>query len=94
VSSEGQTITGTVRIGAPDGFGTVFLAPRRVCGRSPTGIPSARAYLHEAAPIVAREDLKKHPFIGFVEDLLFAPQLDYSDLIGADVEPPSGARTC
>src|SRR5437660_79322 len=27
-SSEGQTIIGTVRIGAPDGFGCVFLAPR------------------------------------------------------------------
>src|ERR1700738_4573160 len=29
-SSEGQTIAGTVRIGAPDGFGNVFLGPR-VC---------------------------------------------------------------
>src|SRR5258708_28233013 len=28
VSSEGQPISGTVRIGAPDGFGNVFLAPR------------------------------------------------------------------
>jgi DNA-binding transcriptional LysR family regulator len=28
VSSEGQTISGMVRIGAPDGFGNVFLAPR------------------------------------------------------------------
>src|ERR1700730_11155410 len=28
VSSEGQTIAGTVRIGAPDGFGSVFLARR------------------------------------------------------------------
>ena len=27
-SSEGQPIIGTVRIGAPDGFGSVFLAPR------------------------------------------------------------------
>jgi DNA-binding transcriptional LysR family regulator len=27
-NSEGQTIIGTVRIGAPDGFGSVFLAPR------------------------------------------------------------------
>jgi LysR substrate binding domain len=45
------------------------------------------AYLKEAAPIVAIEDLKKHPFIGFVEELLFAPQLNYSDAIGADLEP-------
>jgi DNA-binding transcriptional LysR family regulator len=27
-SSEGQTIGGTVRIGTPDGFGSLFLAPR------------------------------------------------------------------
>ena len=27
-SSNGQTISGLVRIGAPDGFGSVFLAPR------------------------------------------------------------------
>ena len=27
-SSEVQAVTGTVRIGAPDGFGSVFLAPR------------------------------------------------------------------
>ena len=131
-SSEGQTITGTVRIGAPDGFGSVFLAPRvrALTDRHPQLeieiIPSARlfsllkreaeiaiglsspehmrvvsrrltdhrlyvyasqAYLEEAAPIVAKEDLRKHPFIGFVEELLFAPQLNYTDLIGADVEP-------
>jgi DNA-binding transcriptional LysR family regulator len=131
-SSEGQTIIGTVRIGAPDGFGSVFLAPRvrsltdrhpqleieilpsarlfsllkreadiaiglsspehmRVVSRRLTDhqlyVYASRAYLNEAAPIVAREDLKKHPFIGFVEELLFAPQLNYPDLIGADVEP-------
>src|SRR6266850_1445134 len=27
-SGEGQPISGTVRIGVPDGFGSVFLAPR------------------------------------------------------------------
>jgi DNA-binding transcriptional LysR family regulator len=40
------------------------------------------------------EDLKKHPFIGFVEELLIASELhysaavtiNYSDAIGADVE--------
>jgi molybdate transport repressor ModE-like protein len=40
-SSEGQPIIGTVRIGAPDGFGSVFLAPR--CGHSSTGIPSLKS---------------------------------------------------
>jgi DNA-binding transcriptional LysR family regulator len=50
-------------------------------------IYASRAYLKEAAPIVIREDLKKHPFIGFVDELLFAPQFNYPVLIGADVEP-------
>src|SRR6202011_2917447 len=44
-----------------------------------------RAYLNEAAPIGAREDLKKHPFIGFVEELLFPPEISFSNAIG--VEP-------
>jgi DNA-binding transcriptional LysR family regulator len=131
-SSEGQPIIGRVRIGAPDGFGSVFLAPRvraladryprleieilpsarlfsllkreaeiaiglsspehvRVVSRRLTDhrlyVYASRAYLEGAAPIVAREDLKKHPFIGFVEDLLFSPRLNYPDLVGADVEP-------
>ena len=138
-SSEGQPISGKVRIGAPDGFGSVFLAPRvraltdrhpeleieilvtatllsllkreadiaiglsspehlRVVSRRLTDqrlyVYASRAYLKEAAPIVAMEDLKKHPFIGFVEELLLASELhystdviiNYSDAIGADVE--------
>jgi DNA-binding transcriptional LysR family regulator len=129
-SSEGQPITGTVRIGAPDGFGSVFLAPRvrsltdrhpeleieiltsarlfsllkreadiaighsspeqmRVVSRRLTDfriyVYASRAYLSEAAPIAATEDLKKHPFIGFVEELLFPPQISFSDAIR--VEP-------
>ena len=129
-SSEGQTIVGTVRIGAPDGFGSVFLAPRvraltdghpeleieiltttrpfsllkrevdiaiahsspeqmRVVSRRLTDhrtfVYASRAYLNEAAPIGAREDFKKHPFIGFVEERLFPPEISFSDAIG--VEP-------
>jgi DNA-binding transcriptional LysR family regulator len=138
-SGEGQPISGTVRIGAPDGFGTVFLAPRvraltdrhpkleieilatatllsllkreadiaiglsspkqmRVVSRRLTDfrmyVYASRGYLKEAAPIIAMEDLKKHPFIGFVEELLFASELhyagaiiNYSETLGADVEP-------
>src|SRR6202045_5289270 len=130
VGSEGQTIIGTVRIGAPDGFGSVFLAPRvgaltdrhpqleieiltttrpfsllkrevdiaiahsspeqmRVVSRRLTDhwtyVYASRAYLNEAAPIGAREDLQNHPFIGFVEELLFPPEISFSDAIG--VEP-------
>ncbi len=106
-SSEGRTIIGTVRIGAPDGFGSIFLAPRvRVLTKRHPGLEieiltttrpfsllkrevdiaiahsspeqmrvvsrrltdhrtyayASRAYLDEAAPIGAREDLKQHPF--------------------------------
>ena len=136
-SSEGQTIIGTVRIGAPDGFGCVFLAPRvraltdrhpglqieilatallfspsrreadiaiglsspeqmRVVSRRLTDfqmyVYASRAYLKEAAPIVAMEDLKQHPFIGFVTEVLFAPYsysgiLGYANAIGVAVEP-------
>jgi DNA-binding transcriptional LysR family regulator len=137
-SSEGQPISGTVRIGTPDGFGSVFLTPRmralierhpkleieilatatpfsllkreadiaidlsspqqmRVVSRRLTDVRlyvyASRAYLKVVAPIVAMEDLKKHPFIGFVKEALFAPELyydaaiiNYSDAIGADVE--------
>jgi DNA-binding transcriptional LysR family regulator len=128
--SDGQTICGTVRIGAPDGFGNVFLAPRvraltdrhsqleieilasarlfsllkreadiaighsspeqmRLVSRRLTDfrmyVYGSRAYLNAAAPIGAREDLKKHPFIGFVEELFAAE--DYSDAIGVDIAP-------
>jgi len=138
-SSEGRLISGKVRIGAPDGFGSVFLAPRvraltdqhpqleieilvtatllsllkreadiaiglsspeqmRLVSRRLTDfrlyVYASRAYLKQAAPIVAMEDLKRHPFIGFVEELLIASELhysaaviiNYSDAIGADVE--------
>jgi hypothetical protein len=50
-----------------------------------TYVYAAQAYLSEAAPIAAREDLKKHPFIGFVDELLFPPEVRFSDAIG--VEP-------
>jgi len=129
-SSEGQTINGTVRIGAPDGFGSVFLGPRvrvltdrhpelaieiltttrpfsllkrevdiaiahsspeqmRVVSRRLTDhrtyVYASRAYLNGAAPIDAREDLQQHPFIGFVDELLFPPEIRFSDAIG--IEP-------
>src|ERR1700736_3269521 len=103
-NSEGQTIIGTVRIGAPDGFGSVFLAPRvraladrhpelqieiltttrpfsllkrevdiaiahsspehmRVVSRRLTDhriyVYGSQAYLNDAGPIGAREDLKQ-----------------------------------
>jgi DNA-binding transcriptional LysR family regulator len=131
-STDGQTIGGTVRIGTPDGFGSLFLAPRvrvltdrhpkleieilvtarqfsllkreadiviglsrpehmRVVSRRLTDyrmcVYGSLAYLEKAAPIVTMQDLKNHPFIGYVEELLFAPQLSFAEAIGADIEP-------
>lgn len=130
-TGEDRTIVGTVRIGAPDGFGSVFLAPRmhmladqhrklqieilatarlfslskreadiaislstplhmRVVSRRLTDyrlyVYASRSYLEEAPPIRAKEDLKSHSFIGYIEDLLFTPELNYLNVIGADVE--------
>jgi len=129
-SSERQAIGGTVRIGTPDGFGSVFLAPRlrtltdrhpelrieiltttrpfsllkrevdiaiahsspehmRVVSRRLTDhriyVYGSQAYLNDAGPIGAREDLKQHPFIGFVEELLFPPEISFCNAIG--IEP-------
>lgn len=36
-----------------------------------------RAYLDANAPITRREDLPSHRFIGYIEDMIFAPGLDY-----------------
>ena len=126
-----RAIAGTVRIGAPDGFGSVFLAPRmhmlthrypeleiellvtarrfslsnreadiviglstpaqmRVVSRRLTDyrffVYGSRAYLEQARPIIGLNDLRIHPFIGFVEGLLFAPELNYLGSIGADLK--------
>jgi DNA-binding transcriptional LysR family regulator len=45
------------------------------------------AYLEKATPIVTMQDLKNDPFIGYVEELLFAPELNFAEAIGADIEP-------
>ena len=115
-------LTGTVRIGAPDGFGTAFLAPRlapfadrypdldlqlvatarlfslskreadiaisltmpkegRIVWRKlldyRLGLYATSAYLDRAPKITARDDLPSHRFVGYIEELLFTPELDY-----------------
>jgi DNA-binding transcriptional LysR family regulator len=115
-------VTGAVRIGAPEGFGSYFLAPRMavLADRHPEievqlvaipGIVSlskreadiavtlsppregrlltrkltdyrlslygAPAYLDARPPIETRADLGSQRFIGYIEDLLYAPELDY-----------------
>lgn len=125
-------LAGTVRIGAPDGFGTQFLAPRlgRICDRHPAlevqlltlprlvsptkreadmaivlaqpsegrlharkltdyelGLYASSEYLATHAPLHQLEDLKKHRLVGYIEDLIYAPELDYLTLLSPMLRP-------
>jgi DNA-binding transcriptional LysR family regulator len=126
VGGQDLLLSGTVRIGAPDGFTTYFLAPRigqlaanypdleiqlvasprllslskreadiaislnrpiegKVVARKLTdydlALFASRSYLKKAKPIRAPDDLFNHPIIGYVDDLIFAPELNYLDEI-------------
>jgi DNA-binding transcriptional LysR family regulator len=115
-------ITGTVRLGTPEGFGTYFLGPRlgalgaahpelaielvanpRVFSLSKReadlavamsrpaqgrlsaakvvdyelGIFAAPEYLTRHGDISAKPDLERQRWIGYVEDLMWTPELDY-----------------
>ena len=125
-AGEGRSVTGPVRIGAPDGFGSVFLAPRvhrltrrhpgleveilatarifslskreadlvislsapqqaRVVTRRLTDyhlcVYGSSAYLGSAEPIRSEADFARHPFVGYIEDMLFARELNYLDVV-------------
>src|SRR4029077_7389595 len=41
------------------------------------GLYAAPAYLDRAAKITDRSDLADHRFVGYIEELLFTPELDY-----------------
>lgn len=118
-----SALAGTVRIGAPDGFGVSFLAPRlgRLTARFPElkiqlvpvprsfslsqreadiaitierpeqgrlvssrltdytlGLYASREYLKENPLPDTVEDLKSHRRIGYVEDLIYSPSLNYT----------------
>lgn len=118
-----SSIDGTVRVGAPDGFGVAFLAPRlgelterhpglrielvpvprafslsrreadiavtlerpregRLVARKLTdyrlGLFASRAYLVANGTPETLEELRGHRLVGYVEDLLYAPALDYT----------------
>lgn len=117
-------LSGTVRIGAPDGFGAMFLAPRtanlgeqypdlemqivamprllslskreadiaislappkegKIVARRLTdyklGVFATQAYLDAHKPINEPDDLQDHTVIGYIDDLIFTPELDYLD---------------
>ncbi|OYW57787.1 MAG: LysR family transcriptional regulator [Azorhizobium sp. 32-67-21] len=125
-------VAGTVRIGAPDGFGTFFLAPRmgRLAARHPAlevqflAMPrvfnltkreadiaislsrpkqgrlharkltdyrlrlyASRDYVAEHGAIESRAALLRHTFISYVDELLYAPELDYAPLVAKDLRP-------
>ncbi|MEN5083204.1 LysR family transcriptional regulator [Bosea sp. TWI1241] len=119
-----MALSGIVRIGAPDGFGACFLAPRlpaltgayaglelqliamprllslskreadvaitlappkegKVVARKlcdyRLGLYASRAYLDAAPPLAEAEDLFAHRIVGYIDDLIFTPELDYLD---------------
>ncbi|MFL9925411.1 LysR family transcriptional regulator [Herbaspirillum lusitanum] len=124
------SLTGTVRVGTPEGFGTYFLGPRiagithahpgleielvanprsfsltkreadlavsmarpaqgRVYANKlvdyALGLYAAPAYLEQHARIRKREDLGRHHWIGYVEDLMWTPELDYLPQVARDI---------
>ncbi|GAB3628373.1 LysR family transcriptional regulator [Pandoraea terrae] len=127
-----QQLEGVVRVGAPDGFGSIFLTPKlheltdlhpaleievfaaprvfslwkgevdiaislssaehmRVASRRLTDyrlfVYGSRSYLAQAEPIRAVRDLERHPFVGYVEEGLFAPELNYLSAITDKIAP-------
>lgn len=131
VGDADRSMSGTVRIGAPDGFGSLFLAAHigKLCDRHPDlevqlvatprvfslskreadiavslsrptegrlvvrkltdyhlRLYAAADYLAVQAPIRTRADLPGHRFIGYIDDLIFTPELDYIAALG-DITP-------
>jgi|SRR6516165_4178906 DNA-binding transcriptional LysR family regulator len=132
VAGSSLRIAGTVRIGAPDGFGTSFLAPRLgrlghmypdlniqlvtlprifslskreadiAIGLAPPaegrlhvrkltdyelGLYGARDYCAQHELITSVTDLKHHRFIGYIEDMIYTPELDYLPLVSREAQP-------
>lgn len=122
-SGADSAMEGVVRIGAPDGFGVAFLAPRlgelterhpglrielvpvprafslsrreadiavtlerpregRLVARKLTdyslGLYASRAYLDTHGAPKSPADMAAHRLVGYVEDLLYTPSLDYT----------------
>jgi DNA-binding transcriptional LysR family regulator len=132
LKAEDPSISGIVRIGTPDGFGTFFLAPRlrklaalhpnleiellatarlfslskreadivislaspehaRVISRRLTDyqllVYATPAYLESHPPIATAADFAGHDFVGYIEDMLFTPELTYLSLINPHINP-------
>lgn len=122
VSNTDLGLTGAVRIGSPEGFGTYFLAPHlgalssdhpdleielvanprsfslskreadvavtmsmpdhgRLLARKLTdyelGLYASKRYLELNGPVLSPADLEHHHMVGYIDDLLASPELDY-----------------
>lgn len=125
-----QAVTGVVRIGAPEGFGSYVLAPLlapladahpgldiqlvaisgvlslskreadiavtlsapregRLVSRKLTdyglSLYAAPSYLNARPPIRTRADMQGQRFVGYIEDLLYSPELDYMQAPDVDI---------
>jgi DNA-binding transcriptional LysR family regulator len=125
-------LTGSVRVGAPDGFGSYFLAPRlgpladlhpqleiqivatarlfslskreadiaiglsmpqegRIIGRKLLDyrlyLYASKDYLATKPEIAQKSDLLRHRMIGYINELLFTPELDYLPTILPSLKP-------
>lgn len=125
-------LSGSVRVGVPDGFGTVFLAPRvpklaaqfpeleiqlaamprllslskreadiaislsppkegKIVARKLTdyrlGLYAAPAYLRSAGVPQSVDELHGHRLVGYIDDLIVMPELDYLDEIAKGLRP-------
>lgn len=48
---------------------------------------ATRAYLDAAPPIRGREDLMDHPIVGYIDEMIFAPGLDYLGEVHPGLRP-------
>lgn len=132
VSGRDRQLSGSIRIGAPDGLGNCFLASRLgrfqsmhpaleieliavpmyyslarreidilITVRKPTagnivvrrladyrfGLFAAGRYLAAHPPVTVREDLRHHRTIGYIDDLLYDQELDFTGEFHPGVHP-------
>lgn len=131
ISGRDVSISGTVRIGAPDAFGAYFLSPRltRLLDQNPAlkvqlvatprsfnltkreadiaialtmpergrlvtrkmatyglGMFASAAYLAEKPAIRSVDDLRRHRFISYIDDLIFTRELDYLGEVATGID--------
>ena len=132
INGASAQLTGSVRVGAPDGFGSYFLAPRlgafadlhphlelqivatarlfslskreadiaiglsmpqegRIIGRKLLDyrlyLYASKDYLAAKPEIRQKADLPQHRMIGYIDELLFTPELDYLPTILPSLKP-------